>query len=505
MKSNSAYGIISTIALLAEHPINKHFGERLLLKSQRQQLIDFHQILRRYFLALLVGLFCLSAMPSLAATPMLAGGASQTCALAENGTVQCWGYNSTGRLGNGTTTDSTSPVAVTGITTAVQIAAGNDHSCAVLANGTVQCWGNNLSGELGNGTNSNSAEPVTVQGISQATWVATGRFHSCAALVSGTVQCWGRNYEGELGNGTIIDSNVPVTVKGISNAKTVVSDNYHSCALLRDGQIQCWGYGFFGQLGNGSNNVVTPTPVTVSGITNATAIAVGGNHSCALLSDQTLSCWGNGQLNIAQPSVGTNQNDTATPVAVNGLTSVIALSIGGGTYNCALISDGSLKCWGSIIGGGKVISFRLSTPTPTSIPGIANAAAVSVSLAGACALIDDGTVQCWGVNPLGDGTVNDSQTPVTVSGSNDQGTLNLGRNPNGNADKLFSWAEQNYGAYFAPAHQTSETLAGYYLRYYPDSQSLLAVNAGRLFYVGPLTNYQVFDLGLQADWFAKVK
>lgn len=489
-----------------QHHNQRIFWSPLLFKSYRLCAVDSQQTLLRYLLSSLVGLFFWSAMPSWAATPMLAGGANESCALMVNGTVQCWGGNNIGQLGNGTTTlNSTTPVAVSGIVNAIQIATGNDHSCAALASGAVQCWGSNVSGELGNGTNSNSALPVTVLGISQATWVAVGSYHSCAVLSNGTVQCWGRNLEGELGNGTTIDSNIPVTVEGISNAKTVVSDSTHSCALLRDGKIQCWGYGFFGQLGNGTNNVINPMPVTVSGITNATAIAVGGNHSCALLSDQTVLCWGHGQLNIAQTSDGTNQNDTAIPVAINGLTSVIALSIGGGTYNCALINDGTLKCWGSIISGGKTPSFILSTPTPTNIPSIANAVAVSVALYGACTLINDGTVQCWGAHPLGDGTNNDSSTPVTVSGSNGQGTLNLGRNPNVDANQLFSWAEQTYGTYFSPAHQTSETLAGYYLRYYPDSKSLLAVNAGHLFYVGPLTNYLVFDLGLQADWLARIK
>lgn len=466
--------------------------------------VHLREIRWRYFVFLLMGVFCCTILPSWAAKPMLAGGGGQTCALAVSGTVYCWGINGSGELGNGTSLDSMTPTAVSGITNAVQVAAGNDHSCAVLASGAVQCWGNNFSGALGNGTNSNSALPVAVIGISQATSVATGMYHSCATLSNGTVQCWGRNYEGELGNGTIIDSNIPVTVKGVSNAKLVATDANHSCALLRDGKIQCWGYGAYGQLGNGSNNVTNATAVSVSGITNATSVVVGGNRSCALLSDQTVSCWGNGQLNVTLPSVGSNQNDTAIPVAVNGLSSVTALS-SSASYNCALISDGTLKCWGYIISGGKSPSFGLSTPIPTSITGIANAVGVSVSIGGACALNNDGTVQCWGVHPLGDGTNNDSRIPVMVNGDNAQGILNLGRNPNADVDKLFSWIEQIYGSYFAPAHQASETFAGYYLRYYPDSRSLLGVNAGHLFYFGPLTDGLELDLGLQTDWLAKVK
>jgi alpha-tubulin suppressor-like RCC1 family protein len=360
-------------------------------------------------------------------TPMLAGGANQTCSLAANGTVQCWGINNLGQLGNGMMTGSTTPVPVSGISTAIHIAAGNDHSCAVLGSGAVQCWGNNISGQLGNGTNANSAVPVTVSGISQATWVAAGSFHSCAVIANGTVQCWGGNFESELGNGNNINSNIPVTVNGISSAKAVASDANHSCALLRDGSVQCWGYGFFGQLGNGSNAVNNATPVTVSGISNATAIAVGGIHTCALLSDQSVQCWGDnqsGQLGIGiSSSVG-----TATPVAVNGVSSAIALS-SSASYTCALISDGTLKCWGTIIGTiGKVLVFREFSNTPVSIAGVANVSAVSVALGGVCVLINDGTVQCWGMHPLGDGTINDSYTPVTVRGIDGQGTLILATN-----------------------------------------------------------------------------
>lgn len=373
------------------------------------------------------------------ATPMLAGGANQTCSLAANGTVQCWGINSVGQLGNGTTTSSTTPAPVSGISTAVRIAAGHDHSCAVLGSGAVQCWGNNFSGQLGNGTNASSAEPVTVSGISQATWVAVAMFHSCAVISNGTVQCWGRNFEGELGNGNNLDSNIPVTVTGIGSATMVASDFSHNCALLREGTVQCWGYGFMGQLGNGARNVTNTTPVTVSGISNATAIAVGGYHTCALLSDQTVRCWGsneNGQLGIGMSSIETP--NSSIPVPVNGVSSAIALS-SGNNYSCALISDGTLKCWGLIIDGGKIFVFREFSNAPVSISGIANASAVSVARGGVCVLINDGTVQCWGMRPLGDGTMNDSHTPVTVSGINGEGVLNLGTNPNADSSKILSW------------------------------------------------------------------
>ena len=264
--------------------------------------------------------------PPTAVVASISAGDNHTRALA-NGTVQCWGANFSGQLGNGTTTRSLTPVAVSGITTATTVAVGRDHSCARLANGTVQCWGYNYYGQLGNGTTTDATTPVQVSGITTATAIAVGGSyntggHSCATLANGTLQCWGGNSTGELGNGTKTQSTTPVQVSGITTATavTVAADQLYrhgySCARLANGTLQCWGANYYGQLGNGATIAYSTTPVAVSGITTATAIATGGDHSCARLANGTLQCWGYNYY--GQLGNGTTTS-SSTPVHVSGL------------------------------------------------------------------------------------------------------------------------------------------------------------------------------------------
>ncbi len=356
-----------------------------------------------------------SATPSAPAlmASMVAGGGNHTCGVLSNGTVKCWGYNLYGQLGDGTTTSSSTPVAVSGITTATAVSAGTDHTCALLSGGTVQCWGYNLYGQLGDGTTTGSVGPVTVSGITTATAIAAGGSHTCALLSGGTMTCWGINAGGQLGDGTTTNSSIPVMVSGVSTATAITAGEGHTCALLTGGTMTCWGNNPYGQLGDGTTTN-SSIPVMVSGVSTATAIAAGWNHTCAALSDGTMKCWG---YNLyGQLGDGTTTN-SSTPVLVSGIGTSAAVAAGA-NHTCALFG-GAVTCWGANTFGalGNGTNTDLLTAA-SSVSGMSTAAMVAAGGDHTCAVKSDGTVACWGDNSsgaLGDGTTTNSNVPVSVS------------------------------------------------------------------------------------------
>src|SRR5205823_9487709 len=237
------------------------------------------------------------------------GGGFHTCALLQDGTVRCWGQNDYGQLGNGTVSSAQvpnpTPVEVIGITTATAVTAGGYHACALLQNGTVRCWGQNDYGQLGDGavitpqtrppTPRPSPNPVEVSGITTAVAIKAGIFHTCALLRDGTMQCWGWNDYFQLGEPAAVNaSSTPVTVSGITPA-ALAPGAEHTCVLLRDATVDCWGDNNYGQNGNRSERgIFAPPTAAVTGITTATAVTSGAEHSCALLTGGTVQCWGRG-------------------------------------------------------------------------------------------------------------------------------------------------------------------------------------------------------------------
>ena len=178
----------------------------------------------------------------------LALGEYNSCAALTGGTIQCWGANDRGQLGNGTFVSSSVPVFVS-------------------TGGSLQCWGANTYGQLGDGTiTSGSSVPVSVSNITTATSIAVGAYHTCAALTSATIKCWGRGNFGQLGNGTKESSASLVSVYGITTASSVAAGRYHTCAMLVGGSIKCWGHNYGGRLGDGTQADRT-SPVTVDSIT----------------------------------------------------------------------------------------------------------------------------------------------------------------------------------------------------------------------------------------------
>jgi alpha-tubulin suppressor-like RCC1 family protein len=285
----------------------------------------------------------------------IAVGDEHTCALLSNGTVKCWGGNAKGQLGNGGTNTSTIPVPVSGITNAIAITAGAEHTCALLSDGTVKCWGRNDAGQLGDGTKKDSSTPVPVKDLTNAIAITAGGFHTCALLSNGTVKCWGWNAKGQLGDGTIATKVSPVQVQEQGNAvlKNVVAIKagwVHTCALLSNGTVKCWGDNGSGQISVSyiHTSQVSTVALDVPDLKNAVAIAAGENHTCALLSNGTVKCWGGN--NKGQLGNGTTQTSAYGTQVIEEGGSVLknAVAIAAGAYHtCALLSGGIAKCWGS--------------------------------------------------------------------------------------------------------------------------------------------------------------
>jgi alpha-tubulin suppressor-like RCC1 family protein len=371
---------------------------------------------------------------SLSDVTAIAAGTFHSCALLADGTVRCWGLNSSGQLGNNSLVNAKVPVLVHGLSGATAVAAGARHSCALVVGGTVQCWGQNDYGQLGNNSLANSEVPVAVSGLSGVTAIAVGEYHSCALLVGGTVKCWGLNTSGQLGNNSFLNAKVPVLVSGVTNARAIALGARHSCALLVGGTVQCWGLNSSGQLGNNSL-ANAKVPVLVSGLSGVTAIAGGTSHSCALVVGGTVECWGlntSGQLGAVSVKPKTSSPVTKVPVQVSNLTGVTA--IGAGTqYSCALLVDGSAQCWGLNSSGQLGNSSLTNANAPVPVSGISGGTGITALASGAthaCALLGNGTVECWGDNEegqLGNGTLNGSATPVAVIGVTGAIAVDVGR------------------------------------------------------------------------------
>ena len=346
-------------------------------------------------------------------------GYSHSCAVLTDGSAKCWGSGSDGRLGRGGSTSSSfwsgsTPVLVSGIATVTSLALGDFHSCAVLTDGSAKCWGKNTDGQLGDGTTTSSSTPVSVSGISTAVSIALGSYHSCAVLTDGSIKCWGKGSSlgGLLGDGTTTSSSTPVSVSGITTARSIALGDYFSCAVLTDGSAKCWGNNGYGQLGDGSTTH-SSIPVSVSGISTAASISLGSIHSCAVLTDMSVKCWGdNSDGRLGDGST----TDSATPVSVTGISTAVSVALGY-SYSCAVLTSGSAKCWGTNSYGQLGDGSTTGSLTPVSVTGISTASSIALGSYHSCALLTDELAKCWGNNDsgqLGDGSQTSSSIPVSV-------------------------------------------------------------------------------------------
>jgi alpha-tubulin suppressor-like RCC1 family protein len=397
--------------------------------------------------------------------PQIVAGGAHTCSFTSGGGLKCWGANSNGQLGDGTTTDRLNPVDVAGMGSDVKsLALGQNFTCALLPWGRLKCWGDNTHGQIGDGSNTDSPLPVTILAGVTVRQVAAGEAHACVLTLAESVLCWGDNTYGQLGDGTIDESTSPV-VAIASGAVGIALGGSTSCAVMSGGGVKCWGLGDVGQLGDGGSGSghkqLLATDVQVSGgglLAGATQVAVGANFGCALLAGRLVDCWGKNDTGQLGQGITSALSVVASPVLVEaggnplqGATQVTA----GGAHACVRMYTDRLKCWGQgeagQLGDGSSGSGAYSAlpntvvdhyaPYATSIPYLEVVSQVSAGGAHTCAFLKwDGSnpYRCWGDNSrgqLGDGGGTSSGQVSALSSTNRpypnpvQDSLNFGSPP----------------------------------------------------------------------------
>jgi len=401
----------------------------------------------------------------------LASGLDRVCVVGGVGSLKCWGRNDQGQLGLGdANARGDGPNEMGAMLPAVdvgpgvkvaQIALGGQHTCAILRGGAVKCWGANGEGELGVGDllprgglagSMGAALPTVQLGAGRtAKQLALGDRHSCAILDNGSVKCWGRNDQGQLGlgdtrsrGGAAPDTGDALPAINLGNgrtAKSITAGSRHTCAILDNDSLKCWGYNDAGQLGYGDrarrgdrSGDMQALPVVDLGLgRTARAIGAGERHTCALLDDQTVKCWGNayygqcgtgdtedrgdngGEMGIALKAIELGQNHKAKAIGV------------GFNYTCVVLDNDELRCFGAgfdaqlgpLPGNATSWGWTLGQ-MGDALPSIDLGAGAKVTAVAAgdthtCALLGD-EVKCFGKNAYGSLGQGDTTTRGKVAG-----------------------------------------------------------------------------------------
>ena len=337
-----------------------------------------------------------------------------------------FGDNASGQLGDNSTTDRSSPIAISALGTPTQLAAGGLHSLALMAGGTVKAWGENADGQIGNNSSTDQKTPLAVSGMTGAIALGAGGGHSLAVLADGTVRSWGRNANGQLGNGSTTLSRVPVTVSGLGSVSAASGGTAHTLALKSDGTAWAWGLRTNGRLGVGAGTGNQTTPVQVSGLTSVRAVAAGGAHSLALKADGTVWAFGfnlSGQLGDNTTTERLAPVQVKDPAGTGFLAGVVAIAAGG-DHSLALKADGTLFAWGSNLNGqigdntsGSANNRKLPVQVkgPGGVGFLTTVASIEAGTAHSVAAKGDGTVWAWGLGTdgrLGNGSTAQQPAPV---------------------------------------------------------------------------------------------
>ena len=366
------------------------------------------------------------SISSIDPTGRIAAGDKHTCAIAVNDTIWCWGDNTYSQLGSAVFPDGISlmPIQTTalpGLRIPRRIVAGANHTCVLATDGTVWCWGQNGNGNLGDGSFLNQGDPVQAVLGGTATMVAAGGSTTCAALSDNSLKCWGKGSSGQIGNGaTSLSNGTPVYTSFVPASFTVAHleiGSTHSCAISVAGAAWCWGQYTNGRLGTTAlSNAVTPTATASLGGT-ASEVAAGGAHTCALLTNGNISCFGNNNTGQLGQALTTAASSTPTQVTLAATATHVSA---GSQFTCALLSTAAVQCFGQNasgqLGSGSSGSAR---QTPDAVTGLTGTVVdVTTGTNHACAVMSTGQVRCWGQNDqgqLGIGTQSDVATATAIA------------------------------------------------------------------------------------------
>ena len=361
---------------------------------------------------------------------VLATGNSHTCAILENGSAMCWGLDNYGQLGDGGDATNlikpTSFVSIDGGQTVAQIYARQLRTCIVLDDNSASCWGFNEDGQAGDDSTNTYKSPSVKVEFPQGKGVKSmgmGLKHTCAILEDDTLTCWGLDSHGALGNGDsdTSDKYTPQTITTPSDRKVVKVEPgaTHTCILLDDGGVMCWGRDNVGQLGNGDTSDTIHAPssnVELPEGRAATDLSVGDHHSCALLDNGSITCWGLNNYGQLGENTTTNRH---IPVYAHLPTGSPAVSVSVGPHSsCAILENSSVYCWGhnnyGRLGIGVTGGYY---QLPMFVEGARNVVDLSLDYDHTCALSENGSISCWGrskYGPLGIGPSGDINTPQLV-------------------------------------------------------------------------------------------
>ena len=296
--------------------------------------------------------------------------------LLENGDLKCWGWDNKGQLGDGGTNTDTNAPSSTAIDlgtgrTALQVVTGHQHTCAILDNGDMKCWGYDWKGQLGDGgtaantanptandLNAPSSTPINLGSGRTAVAASAGDYHTCAILDNGDLKCWGIDSAhgyGATNTDILAPLSTPIDLGMGRTAIAVSAGSSHTCAILDNGDLKCWGADNYGQLGNGGSNIAinapSSTPIDLGLGRTAVAVSAGTSHTCAILDNGDLKCWGRdykGQLGDGGTTHTSSTYTTApSSTAIDLGTGRIAVAVSAGVgHTCAILDNGDLKCWG---------------------------------------------------------------------------------------------------------------------------------------------------------------